>query len=149
MPLPASGGRQQSVVSLACVYIPPVSAFFVCVCLYFPIFQKIIYLLGFPGGSDGKESAFNAGDLGSIPGVGRSPGRGHGNPLQYSLFGWPGPELRHEGSLIFLWQVGCLGAGWRESSSLTRDQTQALCIGCSESQPLDHQRSLSASLISL
>ena len=40
--------------------------------------------LGFPGGSDGKESACNAGDLGSIPGLGRSPGIGHGNPLQYS-----------------------------------------------------------------
>ena len=40
--------------------------------------------LGFPGGSDGKESACNAGDLGSIPGLGRSPGGGHGNPLQYS-----------------------------------------------------------------
>ena len=34
--------------------------------------------LGFPGGSDGKESACNVGDLGSIPGLGRSPGRGHG-----------------------------------------------------------------------
>ena len=40
--------------------------------------------LGFPGGSDGKESACNVGDLGSIPGLGRSPGEGHGNPLQYS-----------------------------------------------------------------
>ena len=40
--------------------------------------------LGFPGGSDGKESTCNAGDLGSIPGLGRSPGGGHGNPLQYS-----------------------------------------------------------------
>ena len=39
---------------------------------------------GFPGDSDGKESACNAGDLGSIPGLGRSPGGGHGNPLQYS-----------------------------------------------------------------
>ena len=39
--------------------------------------------LSFPGGSDGKESACNAGDLGSIPGLGRSPGEGHGNPLQY------------------------------------------------------------------
>ena len=36
-----------------------------------------------PGGSDGKESACNAGDLGSISGSGRSPGGGHGNPLQY------------------------------------------------------------------
>ena len=40
--------------------------------------------LCFPGGSDGKESACGAGDLGLIPGSGRSPGGGHGNPLQYS-----------------------------------------------------------------
>ena len=40
--------------------------------------------IGFPGSSDGKESACNAGDLGLIPGLGRSPGGGHGNPLQYS-----------------------------------------------------------------
>jgi len=38
----------------------------------------------FPGGSDGKESACNAGDLVSVPGSGRSPGGGSGNPLQYS-----------------------------------------------------------------
>ena len=37
---------------------------------------------GFPGGSAGKESACNVGDLGSIPGSGRSPGGGHGSPLQ-------------------------------------------------------------------
>ena len=36
------------------------------------------------GGSDGKASAYNAGDPGSIPGLGRSPGDGNGNPLQYS-----------------------------------------------------------------
>ena len=40
--------------------------------------------LGFRGGSDSKESICNAGDLGLIPGLGRSPGRGHGNPFQYS-----------------------------------------------------------------
>ena len=39
---------------------------------------------GFPGGSVGKESTCSAGDLGTIPGLGRSPGGGHGNPLQYS-----------------------------------------------------------------
>ena len=39
---------------------------------------------GFPGGSAGKESACNAGDLGSIPGLGRSPGERKGSPLQYS-----------------------------------------------------------------
>ena len=36
------------------------------------------------GGSDGKESACNAGDLGSISGLGRSPGEGHGNPFKYT-----------------------------------------------------------------
>ena len=36
------------------------------------------------GGSDGKASAYNVGDLGSNPGLGRSPGEGNGNPLQYS-----------------------------------------------------------------
>ena len=40
--------------------------------------------LGFLGDSDGKESICNAGDLGSVPGLGRSPGGGHGNLLQYS-----------------------------------------------------------------
>ena len=40
--------------------------------------------LGFPGGSAGKESTCSAGDLGLIPGLGRSPGEGNGNPLQYS-----------------------------------------------------------------
>ena len=40
--------------------------------------------MGFPRGSTGKESACNAGDLGSIPGLGRSPGEGKGYPLQYS-----------------------------------------------------------------
>ena len=39
---------------------------------------------GFPGGSDGKESAYNAGDPGSIPGSGRPPREGIDNPLQYS-----------------------------------------------------------------
>ena len=41
-------------------------------------------LLGFPGGSAGKESACNTGDLGSIPGLGKSPGEGKGHPLQCS-----------------------------------------------------------------
>ena len=40
--------------------------------------------MGFPGGSDGKESACNVGDLGSFPVLGRSPGGGHGNLLQHS-----------------------------------------------------------------
>ena len=40
--------------------------------------------LDFPSGSDSKAFAYNAGDLGSIPGSGRSPGEGNGNPLKYS-----------------------------------------------------------------
>ena len=40
--------------------------------------------MGFPGGSAGKESAHNAGDLGSVSGLGKSPGEGKGYPLQYS-----------------------------------------------------------------
>ena len=44
---------------------------------------------GFPGGSDGKGSVHSAGDLGSIPGSGKSPGEGNGNPLQYSCLGNP------------------------------------------------------------
>ena len=40
--------------------------------------------MGFPGGSEVKASASNMGDLGSIPGLGRFPGEGNGNPLQYS-----------------------------------------------------------------
>ena len=39
--------------------------------------------LDFPGGSDGKASVYTVGDLGSIPGLGRSAGEGNGNPLQY------------------------------------------------------------------
>ena len=49
---------------------------------FFLLFGYII--LGFTGGSAGKESVCNAGDLGLIPGLGRSPGEGNGNPLQYS-----------------------------------------------------------------
>ena len=47
----------------------------------------IIY--GFPGSSNGKESAWNAGNLGSIPGSRRCPGKGNGYPLQYSCLGNP------------------------------------------------------------
>ena len=44
---------------------------------------------GFPGGSEGEESAFIAGDLSSIPGLVTRPGEGNGNPLQYSCLGSP------------------------------------------------------------
>ena len=48
------------------------------------IFAIIYLIMGFSGGSDGKESACNAGDPGSIPGLGKSPGEENGKPLHYS-----------------------------------------------------------------
>ena len=53
----------------------------------FLICKQLLMKQSFPGGSHGKESACNAGDPGLIPGLGRSPGEGNGNPLQYSCLG--------------------------------------------------------------
>ena len=56
-----------------------------CLVISSHLVGKITKVQGFQGGgSDGKESTCNAGDLGVIPGLGRSPGGGHGYPLQYS-----------------------------------------------------------------
>ena len=55
--------------------------------------------MGFPGSSDSKESTCNVGDLGLIPGLGRFPGEGQGNPLQYSC-----PENPHGQRRL----MGCL-----------------------------------------
>ena len=54
-----------------------------------PLYKKgpLLSSIDFPGGSDGKASAYSVGDEGSIPGLGRSPGKGNGNPLQYSCLG--------------------------------------------------------------
>ena len=57
----------------------------------------ILNTSGFPGGLDGKESACNAGDLGSIPELGKSPGRGYSNPLQYSCLENPHRQRSLEG----------------------------------------------------
>ena len=51
-----------------------------------------IYIYRLTGGSEGKETVCYAGDLGSIPGLGRSPGGGHSNPLQYSSWEIPWTE---------------------------------------------------------
>ena len=56
-----------------------------------------LVFLGFPGGSGDKESACNMRDLGSIPGLRRSPGGGHGNPLQYSGLENPHGQRNLEG----------------------------------------------------
>ena len=53
-------------------------------CLVAESLGLLLMVVGFPGGSDGKESAYSAGDLGLIPGLGRSPGEENGYPLQYS-----------------------------------------------------------------
>ena len=58
-------------------------------------------LEGFPGGSDGKESACNVGDSGSIPGSGRCPGEGNGNPLQWCLESWETSQISSKNSDIW------------------------------------------------
>ena len=63
--------------------------------------------MGFPGGSVGKESACNAGDLGSVSGLGRSAGGGHGDPLQYSCLENPMDR----------------GAGWVTVHGVAKSQT--------------------------
>ena len=65
-------------------------------------------VLGFPGVSDSKESACHAGDLGSIPELGRSPGEENGNPLQYSCLENPMDS----------------GAWWATVYVVTKSQTQ-------------------------
>ena len=54
--------------------------------------NSLAFSMGLPGSSDGKESTCNAGDLGSIPGLERSPGGGNGNALQYSCLENPWTE---------------------------------------------------------
>ena len=67
-----------------------------------------IWTMGFPVGSDGKESACNAGDPGLIPGSGRSSGEGTGSPLQYSCLGNPMDR----------------GAWWAAVHGVTKSRTQ-------------------------
>ena len=57
--------------------------------MYDPANLLVSIYMGFPGGSEGKASACDAKDPGSIPGSGRSPGEGNGNPFQYSCLGNP------------------------------------------------------------
>ena len=59
------------------------SSLLLSIFFFFGHYHAAYGILGFPSGSDGKESACNAGDMGSIPGLGRSPGGGNGDLLQY------------------------------------------------------------------
>ena len=69
--------------------------------------MTVLYSLGFPGGSDGRESTCNAGDLGSIPELGRFPGEGNSNQLQYSCLENPMDR----------------GAWWATVHGVTKSQT--------------------------
>ena len=77
--------------------------------IFFILYGNIVDLWGFPGSLAGKESACNARDPGSIPGLGRSPGGGHGNPLQYS-WAWRIPMDR--------------GAWWAAVHEVAKSQTR-------------------------
>ena len=65
-------------------FIQQIFSILIPVCFKVLLLWASLLVLGFPGGSDGKESACNAGDSGSIPGLGKSPGEGNDNLLQYS-----------------------------------------------------------------
>ena len=87
---------------MSCLYI---SRLILCLLLHL--------LLSFPGGSDGKASACNVGDPGSIPGLGRSPGEGNGNPLQYSC-----PENPMDGG-AWLAKVHGVTKSWKRLSDFS------------------------------
>ena len=70
--------------------------------------DQIVNIQGFPGGSEVKASASNVGDLGSILGLGSSPGEGNGNPLQYSCLENPKDE----------------GAWWATVHGVTKSRTR-------------------------
>ena len=66
---------------------------------------------GFPGGSDGKESVCSVGDLGSIPGLGRSAGEGKGYPFQYS---WASRVAQLLKNLPAMWETWVRSLGWED-----------------------------------
>ena len=98
---------------------------------YYRTLSRAPWAMGFPGGSDGKESAFIAGDLVSIPGLGRSPRGGHGNPLQCSCL-----ENPRDG-----------GTWWAAVYGVTQSRTRLK--GLSSSSKLQHARLLCAISLSL
>ena len=79
--------------------------------------------MGFPGSSAGKGPASNAGDLGSTPGLGRSPGGGHGNPFQYSCLENPMDT----------------GAWWATVHGVTKSQTAQHYLPQCTSGPISSQ----------
>ena len=79
-------------------------------------------MIGFPGGSVGKESGCNVGDLGLIPGLGRFPGGGHSNPLQYSCL----ENLHRQGSLDSYSPYGCKELDMTEVTLHTHDERNCI-----------------------
>ena len=109
---------------------PSPCGFGVCALIHCAILSKLSFsapllgrplnkCFGFPGGSDSKESTCHEGALGSIPGLGRSPGGGHGNPLQYSCLENPHGQR----SLAGYSPRGC-----KESDMAERLNTAQTCL---------------------
>ena len=71
--------------------------------LQYSCFKKFLVVQGFPDSSVGKESACNAGDSGSIPGLGRSAGKGIGYPLQYSWTSWVAQREKNPPAMRETW----------------------------------------------
>ena len=95
-----------------------------------------LVFLGFPGGSDGKECACNMGDLGSIPGLGRSSGGGHGNPLQYSCL----ENLHEQRGLVGYSPWGCKGSDTTERLSTAHKVPSDLTLRRSSKSVWELQR---------
>ena len=95
--------------------------------------------MGFPGGSDGKENTCSMGDLCSIPGLRRSPGGGHGNPLQHSYLENPhgqrslvgyspwGHKVRHDRATKYTNTQRSSGYSGIIFSCLENEETQGMC----------------------
>ena len=78
-------------------------------------------MVGFPGSSNGKESACNAGHPGLIPGLGRSPGERHGNPLQYSYLE---NSMDRKAWWATIYRVTKPCSTWTDSQTSTEPQLQ-------------------------
>ena len=79
----------------------------------------------FPGGSDGKASAYNAGDPGSVPGSGRSPGEANGNPLQYSWTSLVAQTVKHLSTMRETW---VRSLGWDSPGEGNGNPLQDYCL---------------------
>ena len=95
--------------TLGCIYLFG-SCFSLDICPEVGL-QGHIVAPDFSGRSDGKESTCNVGDLGLIPGLGRSPGGGHGNPLQYS---WASLMAQLVNNLPVIQEIWVWSLGWED-----------------------------------